>query len=257
MPLIGSTSYVYTASLVENARRLAGQVDDMELVLFDGPHGSNIPADAEIGALRQIAADTGLSYTVHLPADLPCRAEPEPGLWPLIEQVMQVTRPLDPRAWVFHLETPGPHTPAWDEHARRSLERLCALAGDAERLALENLESYPVEMLRDPAAGLGIHHALDVGHLWKAGRDPLPVLRDWLGTATVVHLHGCERADGAARDHLSLACMPPAVLDPVVAKLQAFAGVLTLEVFETDYFTSRAAYDASVQRVAHALNPTN
>jgi len=32
---LGSTSYVYPADLVTNARQLAGRVDDIELVLFE------------------------------------------------------------------------------------------------------------------------------------------------------------------------------------------------------------------------------
>ena len=249
MPLLGATSYVYPASLAENARRLAGQVDDMELVLFDGPYGSNIPDMAEVEALAHVAAATGLAYTVHLPHDLPCRADPEPGVWPLIERVLQVTRPLAPRAYVFHLETPCSATPDWRAQARRSLERLCALVDEPPQLALENLESYPIELLRAPAAGLGLRYTVDVGHLWKAARDPLPVLRTWLGEAAVVLLHGCTRVEGALRDHLSLARMVAVLLDPVVAELRSFAGVLTLEVFEEDYFSSRAAYDIALQRL--------
>jgi sugar phosphate isomerase/epimerase len=113
------------------------------------------------------------------------------------------------------------------------------------RLALENLESYDVGLLEPIFAAFPIRRTLDIGHLWKAGHDPLPVLDTWLPTTKVIHLHGV-----AGADHRSLAVMAAAQLDPVLARLLDWPGVLTLEVFEEDFFTSRETLWRALDRVA-------
>jgi hypothetical protein len=81
------------------------------------------------------------------------------------------------------------------------------------------------------------------------GRDPLPLMSGWLPDARVIHLHGCVDRGGVRHDHLALDGMDTALLDPVIAALRRWGGVLTLEVFEGDYFASRAAFDAAWRRV--------
>jgi len=45
---------------------------------------------------------------------------------------------------------------------------------------------------------------IDIGHLWRDGRDALPYLEAYLGRARVVHLHGVGE-----RDHQSLELTAP------------------------------------------------
>src|SRR5512139_2373484 len=75
---VGSTSYVYPADILPNVEKLAeaGDVDDVELVLFevdDGPN--NLPGPDVVRRLADIAAENGLTYTVHLPLDLRLAAD--------------------------------------------------------------------------------------------------------------------------------------------------------------------------------------
>jgi sugar phosphate isomerase/epimerase len=242
---LGSTSYVYRGDLVDNARRLAGTVQDIELVLFDLDSGeSNLPAPAEARELRAIAEAHGLTYTVHLPLDL-CGAQ---GHLSLIkaQKVVECCASLSPFAYVFHLDGEGVGDAAWIDQARRAVEMLIGIVGDAERLTLENLENYAPEHLLPIYDALPIKRALDVGHVWKMGRDALPLLDDWLPHTRVIHLHGY--ADG--RDHLPLTVTPPAVLDALLKRLAGWDGVLTLEVFEDDFFASRVALEAALGRIA-------
>ena len=68
---LGATSYVYPGDLVYNVARLAGHVDDVELILFDLPDGmSNLPDAVTVRRLADLAAAHDLTYTVHLPLDL-------------------------------------------------------------------------------------------------------------------------------------------------------------------------------------------
>jgi sugar phosphate isomerase/epimerase len=253
---IGATSYVIPAGLVENVRHLAGQVDDMELVLFDLPGGpSNLPTPAQVRELAAIGQGEGLSYTVHLPVDLPAQPAGEPVHTRLIQAqaIIEQTLLLEPHAYVFHLdgmavrspETPLEHLQRWQQDALFSLELLYRWVGKWEQLALENVEGYSLDFLDPFSAHLPIARCVDIGHLWVDGHDPLPYLRRWLSTTQVIHLHGLT-----GRDHLSLAHTSPAQLDPLVALLvqEKFDGILTLEVFEDDFTSSLAALRDSLER---------
>ena len=80
---------------------------------------------------------------------------------------------------------------------------------------------------------------VDVGHLWRDGRDPLPYLREHIRRTRVIHIHGV-----AERDHKSLAHVPPQELLAVLQLLMDtdYQGVLTLEVFgEKDFNSSMRA----------------
>jgi len=243
---LGSTSYVYPGDLLHNITRLAGQVQDVELVLFDLDGGpSNLPSPAEVRQMAELAAAHDLTYTVHLPLDLRySRAERHPALVKA-EQVMTLTAPLPPYAYLFHLDGTGVEAPGWVEQALTAVQQVLPWALTPTQLTLENLESYSLEYLEPIFAALPIARALDIGHLWKAGCDPLPVLDAWLPYTRIIHLHGV-----AERDHCSLQVMPPAQLDPIVARLIDWPGVLTLEVFEDDFFSSCAALSAVLERIS-------
>jgi sugar phosphate isomerase/epimerase len=239
---LGSTSYVYPGDLLYNIERLAGQVDDVELVLFELASGeSNLPSLAVVKQMATLAARHQLTFTVHLPYDL--RASPT-GVHPslhMAKRVIQLMSPLLPHAYIFHLEGAGIEQPDWSDQASRAVEALLPLVDTPQQLALENLENYALDHLLPIFARFPICRTVDIGHLWKAGCDPLPVLNDWLPHASVVHLHGM-----AEQDHQSLAVMPLEQLRPIVQRLCTWPGVLTLEVFEADFFTSRAVLEQLV-----------
>jgi sugar phosphate isomerase/epimerase len=245
---LGSTSYVYDAGLAENAERLAaaGLVRDMELVLFDLPDGvSNYPDEATLRRLRAVQAQYDMSYTVHLPLDL---RSTDGALHPsLVEarRVIELTHSLQPVAYVAHLDGTRLGELGWTQQAADALAQTVAWAGTVP-LAIENLETYDASVFADLLTASGSKRCVDIGHLWKQGRDPLPLLDAWLADAQVVHLHGC--VDG--RDHISLAAVTPAQLDPVIARLAGFDGVLTLEVFgEADTLSSLAAFHQALERL--------
>ncbi|MFC1959828.1 cobamide remodeling phosphodiesterase CbiR [Chloroflexota bacterium] len=253
---VGSTSYVFPAGLAENARRLAAQglSQDMELVLFDLENGpSNFPDAATVQALGEVAADYDLTYTVHLPLDL--RLADDGGRASVslqkAQRVIEATLPLEPAAYVGHLGGTDNHASNWAARATAALQIVAGWLPSPELLAIENLDGYNLDKVASVLAALPlkgpVSRTLDIGHLWKQGRDPLPVLAEWLPTTRVVHLHGFDAAQG--RDHVSLAVMPAAQLDPVLAALRDYQGVLTLEVFEDAFFSSRAALLAGWDRV--------
>jgi sugar phosphate isomerase/epimerase len=245
---LGTTSYIIPADILTNVRFLAGQVQDIELVLFevdDGPN--NLPSPQVVADLAALAAQHGLTYTVHLPLDLRLGAGGAESHASMVKarKVIECTRPLDPWAYVLHLdgrEVKGGADPGrlaeWQRHSVGVLEIAAGWAGGPEKLAVENLETYPLDFVQPVIERVAVSRCVDIGHLWLDGHDPLPYLRAALPRTRVVHLHGL-----AERDHKSLAHMAPEKLNPVLGTLLAanYAGVLTLEVFGKDDYQSSAA----------------
>jgi sugar phosphate isomerase/epimerase len=244
---LGTTSYILPADILANARFLADYVQDVELVLFDLVDGtSNLPDAGTIAALRELAAERDLTYTVHLPLDLRLG---EDGMHPSLtkaRKVIELTRALDPWAYVAHLDghaERGLTDPAalarWTDQAARALELVAGWAGGAVHLAVENLETYPLDFWDALLERVPAGRCIDIGHLWLDGHDPLPWLARWLPRARVLHIHGIS-----GHAHRSLCFVPPEELARVLDTLVEadYRGVLTIEAFgEEDFQTSMEA----------------
>jgi len=257
---LGTTSYILPDDILPNVRFLADKVQDIELVLFevdDGPN--NLPSPEVVGELAALAETHDLTFTVHLPLDLRLGGGGDEGHVSLVKakRVIDCTRTLNPWAYVLHLdgkellsplpagEGPGVREKSWQAHSIRALELAATWAGGAERLAVENLERYPLDFILPVIERMPVSRCVDIGHLWLDGHDPLPYLRAALPRTRVIHLHGI-----AERDHKSLAHMPPEKLNPVIGTLlrEGYAGVLTLEVFgEDDFYSSLEALKTTIR----------
>jgi sugar phosphate isomerase/epimerase len=254
---LGTTSYIIPADILPNAQYLANKVQDIELVLFevdDGPN--NLPSADVIDELITLAEQHQLTYTVHLPLDLRLGANGDEQHVSLIKarKVIERTRALQPWAYVMHLdgrEVKDQPTPEalqqWQAHTRRALELVAEWAGGYDRLAVENLETYPLDFIAPVIDQLPVSRCVDIGHLWLDGHDPVPYLREALPRTRVIHLHGL-----AERDHKSLAHMPREKIDAVLAFLlnEKYSGVLTLEIFgEKDFQSSMMVLEQSARSV--------
>lgn len=255
--LVGTTSYIVPDDLLANARYLAGRVQDMELVLFDLEDGqSNLPGPEVVDGLKRLAGETGLRYTVHLPVDLRLGVEGAEDHISLrkARRVIDTIRALDPFAYVLHLdgrEVKEVASPAelarWHDQAVRALDITAGWAGDFQKLAVENLEGYPIDFIEPVVERVPVSRCVDIGHLWLDGHDPLAYLARAISRTRVIHLHGIS-----GRDHQSLAHMPAERVDALVRFLidRQYNGVLTLEIFgEPDFHSSLQALHESCQRV--------
>jgi sugar phosphate isomerase/epimerase len=250
---LGTTSYIVPDDILPNARYLAGKVRDIELILFevdDGPN--NLPSAQVIRELREIASDHDLSYTVHLPLDLKLGEDGSARDQSLVtaKRVIDCTLGLDPWAYVLHLDGRAVRTSTdaelirrWQDRSVRALEIVSEWAGSADRLAVENLETYPLDFIQPVLDRIPVSRCVDVGHLWLDGHDPIPYLQTALPRTRVVHLHGV-----AGRDHRSLAFMPREDVRAVFDELRRanYSGVLTLEIFSEEDFLSSMEVIASV-----------
>ncbi len=242
---LGTTSYIIPADILPNVRYLAGKVRDIELILFevdDGPN--NLPSSDVIDELIEIAAQYDLTYTVHLPLDLKLGEAGSERDQSLIkaERVIDCTRGLDPWAYVLHLDGRAVRTSTdikliqrWQDQSVRALEIVAEWAGSPERLAVENLETYPLDFIQPVLDRIPVSRCVDIGHLWLDGHDPVSYLRLAMPRTRVIHIHGI-----AERDHKSLAYMPQEKVSAVWDELihTNYAGVLTLEVFSEEDFAS-------------------
>jgi len=242
---LGTTSYIIPDDILPNARYLAGKVWDIELILFevdDGPN--NLPSAEVIAELSQIARQHDLTYTIHLPLDLKLGDDGSEYDQSLVKakRVIECTRGLDPWAYVLHLDGRSVRTSTvedlikrWQDQSVRALEIVAAWAGGAEKLAVENLETYPLDFIQPVLDRIPVSRCVDVGHLWLDGHDPIPYLQAALPRTRVIHMHGI-----AERDHRSLMYMPQekvgAVWDVLIGA--NYAGVLTLEIFSEEDFLS-------------------
>lgn len=237
--LTGTTSFIHPAGWLENARRLADRVDDVEVLLFDPSGPGGLPSAREIQGLVHLARETDLGYTVHAPLDLALGSADATRRRASVASVVEAARataPLEARALVVHLvlgEREGGPPPAdlgaWRRRAEGSLEEILAGGVPRETLCLETLD-YDFALAEPVLDALGLSAALDVGHLARDGRPFDDVLARNLRRTRVVQLHGT--APGG-RDHRSIRHYPRADAVRLLRALTGagWDGVLTLEVF--------------------------
>ena len=123
----------------------------------------------------------------------------------------------------------------WQDQSAHALELVAEWAGTAEKLAVENLETYPLDFIQPVLNRIPVSRCVDIGHLWLDGHDPIPYLQAALPRTRVIHMHGI-----AERDHRSLAFMEPEKVREVWDELVRanYKGVLTLEMFSEEDFIS-------------------
>ncbi|MBI5034197.1 MAG: sugar phosphate isomerase/epimerase [Chloroflexi bacterium] len=236
---LGSTSYVYPDDILPNVRQLAAQVDDIELVLFEvDDYGSNLPDAVVIAELNALARDNDLTYTVHLPIDLDWR---DARSLDKICRAIDATHAPSPFAYVLHLDgRPLLGKPSheileqWQAETASALDKILERV-EPTRLCVENIEKWPPEYFAPLVAAKNLSRCVDIGHLWVQQRDPVEHLQEHIARTRVIHLHGV-----GMRDHQSLAKQAKSevvrVLDFLAQK--NYVGVLTLEVFDLDDFSS-------------------
>jgi sugar phosphate isomerase/epimerase len=181
---------------------------------------------------------------VHLPLDLKLGGDGSERDQSLVKanRVIDCTRSLDPWAYVLHLDGKSVRTSndaelitRWQDQSVRALEIVAEWAGGPAKLAVENLETYPLSFIQPVLDRIPVSRCVDIGHLWMDGHDPIPYLRAALPRTRAIHMHGI-----AERDHRSLACIPLENVRAVWDELlyAKYAGVITLEIFSEEDFLS-------------------
>lgn len=157
------------------------------------------PHPGEIVEIGRIIAGERATLHVHLPTDADFDTwEGARSMIGKIRRVAELTGPLDPHSFVLHVDFPSLHGTGGEPSAEQqewtaeALREIAACLPAPERLAVENLETYAPSFWDRWLAGTPYSRCLDVGHIWKDGGDPAPVLAAWLPRVRVIHLHGLE-----------------------------------------------------------------
>lgn len=246
---IGTTSFIYPDRWLANVERLAGRVDDVEILLFEL---AGAPDPAELAALAAWKPRAQLTYTVHTPLDVSLASEDPGRRADAIDRVCQaiaLARPLAPEAYIVHVYL-GDHErdvepadrAAWRRRAADSLAAILARGVAPAELAIETLD-YDFAYLEPVVQDLGLSVAIDLGHLDRDARAERALVERNLHRTRAIQWHG---VDPRGRDHRSLAHYPAAKARWVIDVLrERYRGVVTLEVFrEADFEESLAVVHA-------------
>jgi sugar phosphate isomerase/epimerase len=247
---LGTTSCIWHDYMLPNVERLAGRVDDVELLVFDVD--ADLPPPADVARMRELAGAHDLSYTIHTPLDASLASADETRRARGLDKVRRAIAwgaPLAPLAYTVHVylgdaehDPSPPRTPAaldaWRERAHASLRALLAEL-PPRALSVECID-YDFALIAPVVRALDLSVSLDVGHLLRDGRSMRAAVDEWLPRARILQLHG-TRPDG--RDHKSLTFAPRAEIEWLLRTLRErqFGGVLTLEVFDPDDLASSLA----------------
>lgn len=225
---LATTSFIYPADYVPNVRRLAGSVDEIELLFFES---RALPPAAVLRELAAIGTGTGLTYNVHLPVDVaighPDRARRRRDVAILVE-VLEAVAALAPTTHTLHIPrgVEPQDSGAWLEGIRSSLSEWIRRGADPGRISIENID-YPLELLAEVLAELGLRVCLDVGHLVLYGHSFAAFHRRFAPRIDIIHLHGAT----PEREHLAADRLPPALAEELLPVLARFRGTVCLEVF--------------------------
>jgi sugar phosphate isomerase/epimerase len=230
---LGATSCVVPADIMANVRVLAPLVDDVQLLFFESAAKSLLPQPLDVQALRDLAEEHGLSYTVHLPTDLALgaasRVARQEGIAEIL-RLMDQLAPLGPQSFDLHLlREPDLSEAVWLDNLAASLQELAGVLGEEKRLvAVENIE-YPYGLVAPLVAEYGFSVCLDLGHLVHYGHD----LEEGLGLLPQVrHLHYHGVRDG--KDHQALTDMEQARMLGKRLAEAGYDGVVTLEMYSLE-----------------------
>jgi sugar phosphate isomerase/epimerase len=230
----GVPSYIIPADIASNVKWLRGRVDEIELILFESEQFSNMPSPADIALFRDLAAETGLRYNVHLPLDIDI-ASPDPGTrarsMDMVERIMDLTLPLDPTSFVLHvLKWETADTARWKATVRESL---AGLRAPLRQFAVETL-AWDLREIDDILRELGLSVCIDIGHLLLRGDDVPAVFDLFSGRVTMIHLHGVH----AGKDHVALGRlgMEERAMISRTIRQAGYTRSLSLEVFSREDF---------------------
>ncbi len=239
---IGAPSFIIRAGLEDNVLFLADKVDVVQLLFFESPSKSLLPHTFDVSTLRKIAADSDLSYTVHLPVDI----------FPGIQDVKQRSREVDeivsligklsslaPLSYDLHLPFHGAVSKGhWLENIHEFLVLLKKRLGqESSKVAIENID-YPFAPVRVLALEKGFSICLDIGHALLAQEGAGAVFSD-VCQVSHIHYHGVR---GGVDHHA-----PGVEQAPITRQLgrlmhvSRYTGPVTLEIYNrADLFASFA-----------------
>lgn len=235
---LGTTTFIYPADWVANAKALGRSFDELELLLFESRGVDSFPTTAAVRTLADLAVDLDFTWNVHLPTDIH-PGHPDRNIRrqaaETILKVLELTAPLSPTTHTLHLTgidgNPDAATvDAWQERVSETIYAIIKRGVSSKSLSIENIPDYPLELVLPVIEACNLDVCLDVGHLLISGADVAHAFDLCRARLKLVHLHGV--ADG--RDHQDLDKLSPKTLSALRGLLKDFTGTVCLEVFSKE-----------------------
>ncbi len=254
---VATTSFIYPADYVTNARRLAPLVDEIELLFFES---RQLPHRDEIRQLAEVAKDQNITYNVHLPMDIDLAAESAAKRQKSIDKVaraIEQVATLSPTTQTLHLmcSTSDMDEKAigrWQDFAIESITELLKTSGTPSRnISVETLDYNPF-WLNPVVETVDLSVCVDAGHVILYGFDLKRVLESFKSRTTILHLHGV--AEG--KDHLALTQLHPSHCRTIAGYLQDFAGSASIEVFDLKRLSESLEYLPRLMDLSAASTPS-
>jgi sugar phosphate isomerase/epimerase len=245
---IGTTSFIYPDSYVQNVKMLAPYLDEIELIFFESAPDS-LPSNHEIKELFSLANEYDLSYNIHLPLDISLGA-PEPSTrhfaLETIKRVMDLTASLSPTTYTLHLpyekiDIENERIKRWGEHTYQSMETLCTSGFNSRIISIETL-NYPLEWVEEILIEFNLSVCMDLGHLILYGLDMKDVFNRYKNRTSIIHLHGANEN----QDHQPLDLLSKSNLKTILEWLKQFKDVVSIEVFSYDHLNASLQYLESI-----------
>lgn len=244
---VGAPSYIIPVkddSVAANAKYLAGLFDMVQLLFFGRDHLDEVMSPRIIRDLKKIGDDTGLRFTVHLPADLRLLGATKQAMLDsieVIERILEATANLGIEGYVLHVDGGAERVELSGEKRQAFAGLLGVMAkrlGDAAaNIYLENI-SYDLAYFGDIINDGPFPVCMDAGHLLFHGHDLSKFMEVFGVRIRQVHLHGA--AEG--RDHRAISDSSFPNRNFVAELIMKVREPLVIEVYNQDDLESSAAW---------------
>ncbi len=231
---ICTTSFIYPAGYIENARRVGPFVDEMELLVFETPARKGDICPQYVDILKKLGEEFDFTYNIHLPTDI-CLShtgmQKQKHAAKALTKVINLISPLSPSSYILHLPFIGKnqdkdHIKKWRKRTEQGLLMILEKGIDSELVAIENLD-YPFEWIYPAVEKFNFSVCMDMGHLFLYGYDVGKFFDKYKDKIAMIHLHGVK--DG--KDHIALDCLAQSLHDNVINILKKFKKTVSLEIF--------------------------
>ncbi len=254
---LGTSSYIIPDDIIPNVKYLANKIDDIEIVLFESNGITNMPNQEVINDMINLADRNDLTYTIHLPFDIPIGATDENIRKKSVVKCLRTIKLMEqvnPFAYILHLvgqydtmenlengETIYDWLPAID----KSMSELASASIDTSLICIENLR-YPFEAVEGIINKYGLSVCLDIGHI-LINEYPLEKYMDrYFSKTKVFHISGI--IDGV--DHKDISNLDINILQYLIRYIKKNKTrniVVTMEIFsESDFNKSMKVMESLV-----------
>lgn len=241
---IGTTSFIYPDSYVQNVKMLAPYLDEIELIFFESTPNS-LPSKQDIKELFSLASEHNLSFNIHLPLDISLSSH-DISIRHLatdtIIQIIDLTAILSPSTFTLHLECEKADkmtepTHHWQNRIYSSIHKLISSGIDGKEISVETL-NYPLEWVEEILIDFNLSVCMDFGHLILYGFDMKYIFDRYKNRTSIIHLHGANER----RDHQALDFLSKSNLKTILEMLKSFRGIVSIEVFSFDHLEASLKY---------------